>query len=45
MGGGDGGGELPARPFIMYQEDDVVQIHKIFDEWLEKKIGEAWSRG
>lgn len=35
---------IPARPFIMYQEEDVVKIHKIFDEWLEEKIGETWGR-
>lgn len=40
-----GAATIPARPFIMFQEEDVDKIHEIFDEWLGKKIGDAWPPG
>lgn len=40
-----GAASIPARPFIMFQEEDVDSIHEIFDEWLAKKIGDAWPAG
>jgi phage gpG-like protein len=43
--GGDGGtGTIPARPFIMYQPEDIPKIHDIFDEWLDRKIAQTWGR-
>jgi phage virion morphogenesis protein len=30
---------IPARPFVMYQEEDVVKIEEIFMTWL----AEVWS--
>jgi phage gpG-like protein len=46
MGGADSeGGAIPARPFIMYQPEDIPKIHEIFDQWLEEKIGDTWGRG
>jgi phage gpG-like protein len=32
---------IPARPFIMFQEDDVVQIRAIFFDWLTEKADEV----
>lgn len=46
MAGGTerGTGVIPARPFIMYQEEDIPKIHEIFDQWLDKKIAQTWGR-
>lgn len=29
---------MPAREFIMYQEEDIVEIERIFHEWTDDKI-------
>lgn len=33
--------EIPARPFIMFQEEDIDAIQNIFAEWVEEKVMEA----
>ena len=35
---------IPARPFIMIQEEDVPNIQRVFEEWLEERIERHWSR-
>lgn len=34
--GGDGW-KLPARPFIMYQDSDIVKMQAIFLDWMEER--------
>jgi phage gpG-like protein len=29
---------IPARPFILFQEEDIDRIQRIFYEWLDEKI-------
>jgi phage gpG-like protein len=36
--------EIPARPFVMIQDDDVFAIEAIFSEWLNERIAARWSR-
>jgi phage gpG-like protein len=36
--------EIPARAFIMFQDEDIDAIEQIFLEWLEEKIQEAGLR-
>lgn len=32
---------IPARPFIMFQDEDEIEIQEIFFAWLEKKAREV----
>lgn len=34
----EGGWSLPARPFVMLQEEDEVKIFEIFNAWLESRV-------
>jgi len=36
--------KIPARPFIMFQDEDIDAIELIFVEWIEEKIREAGLR-
>lgn len=33
--------QMPARPFMVYQNRDIVAIERIFRNWLNRKIREA----
>ena len=35
---------IPARPFVMFQDEDIDAIELIFVEWLEMKVAEAGLR-
>jgi phage gpG-like protein len=35
-----GSAEIPARPWAMFQEEDIDKIQLIFAEWVEKKLRE-----
>lgn len=41
-GGKGGKGSIPARPFVMLQEDDEQKIVDVFDKWLVERIEAAW---
>lgn len=43
--GGDkrGAASIPARPFIMFQEEDEYAIQEIFFEWLENRVNLHWG--
>jgi phage gpG-like protein len=34
---------IPARPFIMLQEEDKTEIYAVFIEWLDLKVREAMA--
>jgi phage gpG-like protein len=36
-----GSGEIPARPFAVFQDEDIDAIEIIFAEWIEEKVREA----
>jgi len=36
-----GQSDTPARPFVMFQEEDIDAIQIIFAEWVEEKVREA----
>lgn len=35
---------IPARPFLMMQDEDQVKIAQIFDEWMEERVAHYWSK-
>jgi phage gpG-like protein len=35
---------IPARPFIMIQEEDVPEIQRVFAEWLGERIDRHWGK-
>jgi phage gpG-like protein len=39
-----GAPSIPARPFAMFQEEDIDAIQNIFLDWLEEKVREAGLR-
>jgi phage gpG-like protein len=45
--GGDkrGAAAIPARPFIMFQEEDEYAIQEVFFDWLEERADRWWGRG
>lgn len=36
---------MPARPFAMYQPEDVDQIAQIFEIWVDGLIDKHWTQG
>ena len=34
---------IPARPFMLLQEEDKDKIQKIFEDWLEERIERTWG--
>jgi phage gpG-like protein len=36
-----GASPIPARPFIMFQDEDIDAIQNIFAKWVEKKVEEV----
>jgi phage gpG-like protein len=51
LGGPQGGRKqskfvIPARPFIMFQTEDIEEIQQVFVEWMEDKaneVGRGWN--
>lgn len=44
--GGEGeAGAIPAREFILFQEEDIEAIHAVFGAWLDMRIEIAWPKG
>jgi phage gpG-like protein len=45
--GGKGGkgprGIIPARPFIMFQDEDGDKITQVFAKWLDERIAKQWG--
>jgi phage virion morphogenesis protein len=45
--GGKGGkgpkGIIPARPFIMFQDEDYEKITQVFAKWLDERIARRWA--
>lgn len=46
--GGHGGkqagkGIIPARPFVMYQDEDGDKIVEVFARWLDERIAKRWK--
>jgi phage gpG-like protein len=35
---------IPARPFVLIQEEDRIKIQEIFREWLEERVDKHWGR-
>ena len=35
---GDGFGVIPARPFLLFQEEDIDAIAEIFEEWVQEQL-------
>jgi len=42
-GGNSGKGQIPARPFVMFQDEDADKITKIFADWLDERIALRWK--
>lgn len=36
--------KMPARPFVMYQPEDIEAIVLIFEEWAQEIIAEEWNK-
>lgn len=37
--------QIPARPFILYQDEDIERIQEIFMDWMERKAAQyGWLR-
>lgn len=34
---------IPARPFILIQDEDVDAIHQVFMKWLEERVNRSWA--
>lgn len=34
---------IPARPFVMLQEEDLPAIENVFAEWLQERVDRHWS--
>jgi phage gpG-like protein len=39
--GAGGAVNIPARPFVMFQEEDVDAVHEVFDKWLAQEMAKA----
>lgn len=35
---------FPARPFIMMQKEDEVEIENVFTDWMEERVNARWGR-
>lgn len=38
-----GANPIPARPFVMLQEEDVKNIGRVFEKWLGERIDRTWG--
>lgn len=41
--GSEGDGSIPARPFLVFQEEDEDHIAEVFIEWLALRANLAWA--
>lgn len=41
----DRGKKVPARPFIMFQEEDIDQAAEVFGDWLDERLARAGFKG
>lgn len=39
-----GASSIPARPFLLFQEEDEIKIHEEFDKWLDERVLAAGFR-
>lgn len=35
---------IPARPFVMLQEQDIPAIQKVFEDWLKERVDAHWGK-
>jgi len=40
---GGGGANIPARPFIMFQDEDEDAVMQVFDDWLGQQLAKNWG--
>jgi phage gpG-like protein len=40
-----GSGEIPARPFVVLQPQDIENIERVFSDWLGERIAAAGLGG
>jgi phage gpG-like protein len=43
--GGGVANAIPARPFVLFQDEDLDAVQKVFDEWLQEQIMKDWGAG
>lgn len=36
-------GTMPARPFVMFQDEDGDKIVEVFAKWLDERIAKRWT--
>jgi phage gpG-like protein len=36
---------IPARPFVMIQPEDVPKIQEVFERWLGERVNKHWGKG
>lgn len=34
---------IPARPFVVLQEEDAKRVHEVFSKWLDERIARTWG--
>jgi phage gpG-like protein len=44
-GGSDRAHTIPARPFVMFQDEDLPKIDQVFDNWLKMRLVAASFKG
>jgi phage gpG-like protein len=44
-GGQKGAAAIPARPFIMFQEEDEYAVQEVFFDWLDNRVQLHWGSG
>lgn len=42
ISGSGSGVNIPARPFLVYQDEDIDAIHEVFMKWLAERVQRAW---
>jgi phage gpG-like protein len=35
---------IPARPFVMLQQEDVPAIQRVFEDWLKERVDAHWGK-
>lgn len=43
--GGASKGNIPARPFVMFQDDDPDKIRDVFGRWFDERVNDHIARG
>lgn len=36
---------IPARPFVMFQDEDLDAVQQVFDDWLAQQVELHWTAG